>query len=228
MSIATRIAVTLAAVAFVGCQSTTVATSDCWEAGTMLDVSDAAGAGAGYADPDLWAGCTDDDLVIEGNGIPTYQFVQMTPNALTEQDYSFTIPRAPALAAAPTDIPLLGLVGVAVNGLVFFGPNEAGVPNNTAWGDPIHNGITDGCFGHTAGEYHQHALNPKCLTQDAVSESQPWTLSDPDPTTPSPIIGWAMDGFPVYGPHGCVDAACSEVAEMKSGYDPIGDPTTDA
>ncbi|MCO4773889.1 MAG: YHYH protein [Deltaproteobacteria bacterium] len=211
-----------------GCDISSTATADCWEAGTVLDVSGAAGAGANYANPDLWAGCTDDSLIIEGNGIPTYSFVQMTPNPLTEQSYSFDLPRNPEVAAQTTEMPLLGLAGVAVNGLVFFGPNEAGQPASSAWGDPIYNGITDGCFGHTAGEYHFHALSQKCLTQDAVGESEPWTLADPNPAEASPVIGWAMDGFPIYGPYGCLDSDCTEVAEMKSGFDQIADPTQDA
>lgn len=210
------------------CDTNTVDTSDCWEADTILDVGDAAGAGASYADPEVWAGCTDDALIIEGNGMPTYAFVQMTPNGLTEQDYTFEIPRHPTVAAQPTEIPLLGLAGVAVNGLVWFGPNEAAQPADSAWGDPIYNGITDGCFGHTAGEYHFHALNQKCLTQDAVSESEPWTLPDPSASESSPVIGWAMDGFPIYGSYGCLDEECTQVAEMTSGYDQIADPTQNA
>ena len=42
----------------------------------------------------------------------------------------------------------------------------------------------------------------------------------------SPIIGYAMDGFPIYGPRGCLDAACSEVVTFKSGWQQTGDPST--
>ena len=203
-------------------------TTDCWQSDAMLDVSDAAGPGAGYGMPSLAAGCSDEHFVMEGNGLPTYEFVQMTPNPLDEQDYHFELPADPVLADAPEDIPLLGVVGIAVNGLVFYGPNEAAQPADSAWGDPVYNGITDGCTGHTANEYHFHALAERCLTQDAVADPTPWTRDAPDGSAASPIIGFAWDGFPIYGKWGCLDADCSEVAEMTSGYVQVGDPTRDA
>ena len=59
---------------------------------------------------------------------------------------------------------------------------------------------------HTArgGVYHYHALLVNCLTADDV------------PGEPSPIIGYAFDGYPIYGPMGCVNADCSEVVEFRS------------
>ena len=81
-------------------------------------------------------------------------------------------------------------------------------------------------MGHVGQDYHHHALLQKCLTQSAVSQATPWTLDDPDPTEPSPILGWALDGFPVYGPYGCTDAACTDVIELESSWVTVGDPTT--
>ena len=199
--------------------------SGCWQADTMLDVSGAAGAGDGYPAPELSAECVDGELVVAGNGIPTYEFVAITPNPLVAVAQTYRISLAPEIAARPTDIPLLGVAGFAVNGLPWFGPNEAERPD--PFGDPIHNGIVDGCSGHTAPQgYHQHALVQKCLTQEAVSSSTPWTMSDPDDATASPVIGWALDGFPIYGPVGCLDTDCNEVAVMNSSWNQTGDPTT--
>ncbi len=199
-------------------------TTGCWQADTILDVSDAAGAGAGYAAPELAASCDGDELIVTGNGIPTYTFVAMTPNPLNEIAQSYRITLTPQVAAQTTDIPLLGLAGFAVNGMPWFGPNEGPIPD--PYGDPVYNGIMDGCMGHTANEYHQHALLQKCLIQAAVAVAEPWTLADPDPTEPSPILGWALDGFPIYGPYGCVDAGCKSVVEMQSSWVQTGDPTT--
>jgi hypothetical protein len=198
------------------------ATSDCWQASTILDVSNAAGAGSGYAAPELSASCDGDELVVVGNGIPTYTFIPLTPNPLNEVNQNYSITLNPQIAAAPSDIPFLGLAGFAVNGMPWFGPNEGPQPDN--FGDPIYNGITDGCFGHTANEYHHHALAQKCLVQAAVSSADPWTLADPDPTEASPIIGWALDGFPIYGPYGCTDASCATVIEFQSSWVQTGDP----
>ena len=49
----------------------------------------------------------------------------------------------------------------------------------------------DNCLGHPApnGEYHLH-VNPTCLYDDT------------DSTVHSPIIGYAFDGFPIYGAYG--------------------------
>ena len=148
-----------------------------------------------------------------GNGIPHYTFVQTTPNALTAANHAYQIPLNPEIADAPTDIPLLGFVGVAVNGAPFFGPNEGGIPQAEQFGDPIYNNdnasasadgsgtLMDGCLGHTANEYHYHALLDICLTPDSLTED-PWFLPERDTTLPSPVVGYAADGFPVYGRYG--------------------------
>ena len=36
---------------------------------------------------------------------------------------------------------------------------------------------------------------------------------------PSPVVGFALDGFPVYGPYGCLDEACTDVVKMKSSWE---------
>ena len=189
----------------------------------FLDLANAPGAGPDYPAPELEAWCEDGKLIVESNGIPHYTFVPLTPNALVAQNNHWEIPLDPQLAAAPTDIPLLGIAGFSVAGLVWFGPNEGQFPD--PYGDPVYNAIVDGCLGHTAQEYHLHALNQQCLTQEGVTAT-PWTGPAPDPTVPSPILGFALDGFPIYGPYGCMDAECAQVVEFKSGWDQTGDPTT--
>ena len=205
-----------------GCGSTS-GDSDCESAGSLLDLSFAPGAGAGYGAPQLDGWCDGDTFTVESNGIPHYTFVAMTPNALTEQDLHFEVPIRPVVAPAPTDIPLLGTVGFAVNGMPWFGPNEAERPD--PYGDPVYNGIVDGCKGHTAFSYHHHALEERCLTDEGVV-AEPWTLPEPDGSLPSPAIGYAGDGFRIYGSFGCADEACTEVVEYVSGYEQIGDPST--
>jgi hypothetical protein len=203
------------------------AATDCWQAETILDLTGAPGPGVDGLMPELSATCDGDELVVTTNSIPFYSFIQMTPNALVENNQTYRFPLNPQLADAPSDIPLLGYAGVSVAGLPWFGPNEAGQPAAQAWGDPIYNGITDPCLGHTANEYHQHALAQKCLDADNIT-AEPWTAADPDPTQPSPVIGWAADGFPIYGPYGCLDKACTEVVEFQSGWVQTAAPVQDA
>lgn len=187
-------------------------------ASSFLDVSGAPGAGPGYPAPVLEASCDEDEVIVQSNSIPPYTFVQTTPNPLVENDVTYRFPRAPAVAASTTALPLLGTIGVAVNGLPIFGPNEAAFPD--PYGDPVANAILDECLGHTAFIYHYHALVTKCLTESGLV-AEPWRNPDPSAGEPSPVIGYALDGFPIYGPYGCVDAACSSVVEHLSGWDNV-------
>lgn len=199
----------------------------CWQAETLLDVSKAPGAGQGYPAPTLSGHCTDTYFVVDTNNIPHYTFVQTTPNPLKEAATHYEIPLKPAMAAATTALPLLGTAGFAVNGMPFFGPNEGAQPIDSAWGDPIYNGLMDACLGHTADTYHYHSMLEKCLVATGLV-AEPWTNPDPAANTASPIIGWALDGFPIYGPRDCKDASCAEVAVMLSSYAKTGDPKTNA
>ncbi|MEZ4312333.1 MAG: YHYH protein [Polyangiaceae bacterium] len=200
---------------------------ECWQAKTILDLTNAKGAGAEYPAPTLSAKCEGGMLIVEGNGIPHYEFVQTTPNPLKANNHHYEIPLEPKVAAQPTAIPLLGTVGVAVNGAPFFGPNEAGQPADSAWGDPIYNGLMDPCLGHTAQEYHYHSLEVKCLNTDSLVD-QPWMNADPPDNAKSPVVAWALDGFPVYGPRECADSACSTYVVMHSSYVQVADPKTNA
>mgnify|MGYP002635683940 CR=1 FL=1 len=188
----------------------------------FLNMSKAAGAGGSYAKPTLSVSCTDDLIVVKSNTMISYKYVPMTPNALKESAQTYNIPRSPKVAATTTKIPFLGRVGVAVNGVPLFGPNEGPIPDN--FGDPILNGIMDECGGHTAAQYHYHQFIYKCLRQVAISESEPWKLKDVPTDKAWGIVGYAMDGFPIYGRWGCVDKECTKVIEFKSGFEAIGDP----
>ncbi len=195
-------------------------------ASNFLDVSGAPGPGGTYASlhPSLSASCGASTVTVLSNGIPTYQYLALTPNGLQAKSYTFTFPRNPAVAGSATNIPLLGNIGVAVNGIPIYGVNEGAQPASDAYGDPIAANILDECGSHSAqqGTFHNHKLLVKCLVQSAVSESQPWNDPDPSSSVPSPIIGYAFDGFPIYGPYECVDVGCSSVQKMLSGWDNTG------
>ena len=181
----------------------------------FLDVGSFPGAGDDYPKPRIEVECADDTLIVRSNGIPHYEFVQITPNPLLETNREYRLPLSPQLAEKPTPIPLLGTVGVAINGIPFFGPNEGGVPF-PGFGDPIYNSIMDACMGHTAREYHYHALVQACLAADIK------------PGEPSPILAYAADGFAVYGPYSCVDEECSKVVKVKSSWKKLRDPEIDS
>ena len=96
--------------------------------------------------------------------------------------------------------------------------------------------ILDGGFGHPApdGGYHYHA-NPRALRYQ-LGDNLTYSVSI-HPTTGvrtetytentiglhhSPIVGWAYDGYPIYGPYGYSVAmnATSPIRRMVSGHVP--------
>jgi hypothetical protein len=163
--------------------------------------------------PEVSVECTETEIVVTSNGMPSYTFEPLTPNALAEQAWVWRIPLKPILAASTTSIvDVLGTLGFTTTGLPIYGPTEGPQPEAEAFGDPIYNGILDACGGHTGfnADYHNHALYADVYCN----------------LTSSFIIGYALDGFPIYNSVGCLDVDCTETAQFISGYDMTGDPTS--
>ena len=141
----------------------------------------------------------------------SYPFVKMTPNALKAQEWVWRIPLAPKVASKSTSIKnVLGTLGFTVSGIPIYGPTEGPQPSSQAFGDPVYNKILDSCGGHTgpSSEYHQHAimLTTACNLAQQV------------------VVGYALDGFPIYSNNGCLDKACTQTVKLTSGYTQTGDP----
>ncbi len=102
------------------------------------------------------------------------------PNVIAEATVTFKIPLNPVMASTHTATPM-GPMGVAVNGVPIFNQYAAG-------GSPLTGEINsfDQYYGHPQqqGMYHYHA-EPNYLT----------ALKGKDA-----LIGFLLDGFPVYGP----------------------------
>ena len=177
------------------------------------DLTAVIGAGEEYAMPEVSVECTDTELIVTSNGMPSYTFEPLTPNALAEQAWVWRVPLKPTVAASTTSIvDVLGTLGFTTTGLAIYGPTEGPQPTDEAYGDPIYNGILDTCGGHTgvSSDYHNHALYTDVYCN----------------LTSSVIIGYAIDGFPIYNSVGCLDVDCTETAQFVSGYDMTGDPTS--
>jgi len=183
---------------------------------TMLDVSTAPGPDENGLMPSLTVTCEGDEMVVNSNDIPHFTFTPLTPNALTESNYEWRIPMTPQRADEPTTIPLLGTVGFTVTGLSINGANEGPMPD--PYGDPVLNGLMDNCQGHTGMDYHVHSMNQQCFVESGLV-AEPWTNDPIDTSLPSPILGWALDGYPIFGSYGCVDIECSRVIEFLSSWD---------
>jgi hypothetical protein len=140
-------------------------------------------------------------MIIHTHGIPNHPTAKFpadrdsgngNPNYIQEQEETFYLPLDPKVNARHITTTTnnsnhalpMGPIGVAVNGVVFFNPFDMG--NRDA------SDLMDRCCGHPNqdNQYHYHKY-PICL-------NSPWA---DDGTAHSPLIGWAFDGFPIYGPY---------------------------
>ena len=168
-------------------------------------------AGANYAAPKVTVTCTDTEVTVTSNNMISYEFVAKTPNALAPQNFTWKIPLKPTKSAAPTNIEnRLGTLGFTVTGIAIYGPTEGPMPAAEAYGDPVGNGLMDYCGGHTgpSSDYHYHTI----IYTDAVCNFET-----------SQLVGFAIDGFPIYNSVICLDANCSQTTLAKSGYTKTGD-----
>lgn len=202
-----RLAISILVVAAVVTLGSVVGTaqpapSECEQATHFVDVSRGS-AGPRYPKPELQVSCDERQVTVQSNGIPNFEFVAITPNPLQAQRYTWHLPRVPKPSANPQQVPLLGPIAVAVNGLPVFGPNEA-PEHGTA--DPFLDKLLDSCGGHTAqgGVYHFHVL-PVCLFDKVDGRT-------------SLVVGYAFDGYPILAPSECADAACASVRKVRSGW----------
>lgn len=104
----------------------------------------------------------------------------LNPNRIATANYTFKIPKDPKVASTHSATPG-GAIGVSLNGVPFF--NQYAAMNAALTGEI--NGF-DQYGGHPQqqGSYHYH-VEPKYLTTTKGSSS---------------LLGFLLDGFPVYGP----------------------------
>lgn len=171
-----------------------------------------------------------DSCTLISNGIPNHPFNDASArfaDPVVAGNHTFTVPRAPAFAATPTPLSQRIVNGVMLNGVVLdilsagcYRPDDPqadqdgnvaiGCADNSPWLlDPLG---TEGGFGtdahnaHTqpGGVYHYHG-NPMAMFDD-----------NPGPEG-SPVIGFAADGFPIYGSY-FYDLNSGAVRKALSGY----------
>jgi YHYH protein len=140
--------------------------------------------------PNVRVEVTDDFYIVHSNGIPDHTTGQFpnphNPNSIKPQNYTFKIPRHPQKADRITKLPM-GPIGVAINGIPFYNPYTA------ERRDAFKTEVFDDCCGHPdpMGRYHYH-IYPRCIH----------TSFHDEPGKHSPLIGFAFDGYGVYGPNG--------------------------
>lgn len=156
---------------------------------------------------------------IRANGLPDHPTGQFpgrgNPNRIRPQNYVFRVPVKPTAATQPAKLGLQA-IGVAVNGVVFDpGANEWwNDDRSTGWQYEALGGGPDlgldASHAHVqpTGAYHYHGIPVALLNR--LSGGKPAVL----------MLGWAADGFPIYGPWGASDPkdAKSEVRVLASSY----------
>jgi hypothetical protein len=137
-----------------------------------------------FTNPQVRVQVTVETLNVSTTGYPDHKWERVNPNRPTKQNFNFQIPRYPQIASRTTPVPSRGPIAVAINGVVFFGPEDR--EGKIA----LENHGLDSCRGHPApsGVYHYHCT-PGCVHQDPPSQH-------------SPVIGYAFDGFKIYGLQG--------------------------
>lgn len=133
-------------------------------------------------------------VTLVGNGLPRHP-TGVFP--VSQTDDAYQIDRNPNRIAAYTLNKALngkpsrgapqcvgGAVGVAKSGVAIFNALDAGGR------DAVAHEVQDDCSGHPqlAGVYHYHGL-PACVSTGSKKKR-------------SGLVGWALDGFPIFGPRG--------------------------
>lgn len=156
---------------------------------------------------------------IESNGLPDHATGAFpnrgNPNRIQSQRYRFRVTLRPQRAARITPVQRQ-LFGVAVNGIV-FDPGTAefwrGDPRSgwryEAMSGRINLGLDDNhAHVQPSGAYHYHGI-PTALLKERGGTTRGMVL-----------LGYAADGFPIYGPEGYTDPddAQSPLRRLRSSY----------
>lgn len=189
---------------------------------------------------------SNDWVYISATGVPAYPtgpFLDGNPSITTNQNAIFRFNRNPQKNNGTPTATRAGNIGIFINGVALFDYRDGVSWSNASQqlaGGPM-GGMGDGVWnrdavvaekegfdcakGHPAmGNYHHHQ-NPSAFNLDKVIVSNVCDLYAADglyvidETKHSPLIGYAYDGYPIYGAYGYKNADGSGgVVRIKSGY----------
>jgi hypothetical protein len=186
-------------------------------------------------------------VYVSTNGIPAYPtgpFQDGNPSQATDQNAIYKISLNPQPNTGTPTNTNGGNIGIFINGVSLFDYRDGVSWNNNTQaegGGPIMGPPGQGVWnrdaivaervgfdcakGHPAmGNYHHHQ-NPSAFDMDLVPISDVCDIyaSDGlyviDANAHSPLIGYAYDGFPIYGAYGFLNTdGTGGITRMKSGY----------
>ena len=167
-------------------------------------------------------------IKVTANGIPGHKVGRFpnrsNPHEIEQQAYGFSIPANQKPAKKPVALhndtgrgPPNTPFGIAVNGVLFdpgtaefFMGNRQADWNYEALSGAVPLGVDENnAHVQPNGAYHYHGLPVGLLRQLKLTENKH-----------SPLIGYSMDGFPIYALYGYADAKDSKSAikELRSSY----------
>lgn len=172
---------------------------------------------------------TDDYVYVQASTVPSHSVGPFQNNSYPDdRDATYRIDRNPLEQIGAKTATGLGAIGVMVNGVPFFNPLDGFSYNDE--GNWNQNAIFfraagfDDANGHPApigtggpngpirpGRYHYHQT-----PIDLLNQIDPANTGDHH----SPIIGFAFDGFPIYGPYGFANTdGTGGITQMTTGYE---------
>ncbi len=174
------------------------------------------------------------NITISTNGLPNHDFHSGPGCCANAQTASYTIPLEPTndtdcnpvvSTEGCTMAPERGAVAFAVNGVAIYGPEDgpggdAVAGQEGAYEEDRQEVWLGLCHGHSGpgGEYHYHA-DGNCMHWHTEID-QTWSDYSMDSSRSlsvhSPIVGFAFDGYPIYGFVGWDENQSS--TEMTSSY----------
>ncbi|OAV43512.1 YHYH protein [Lewinella sp. 4G2] len=181
---------------------------------------------------------------------PTGPFQDRNPSQAEDQAAIYRIPLNPVINTGALIVTTGGNIGIFINGVSLFdyrdgvawntttndlcgGPGRTACPGGPraeqAWNRdaiPAEREGFDCAKGHPArGNYHHHQ-NPSAFKLDLEVTSTVCNLYDAeglyaiDSTEHAPLIGFAYDGFPIYGAYGFKNAdGTGGITRIKSSYE---------
>jgi hypothetical protein len=181
---------------------------------------------------------------------PTGPFLDGNPSQASNQNAIYEIPLNPIQNSGNPTSTTMGAIGVFINGVALFdyrdgvawnpntnalcgGPGNPQCPGgpgaNMNWNRDAILAEMDGfdCSkGHPAmGNYHHHQ-NPSAFDMDLNVVSSICNLYDADglyaidSSKHSPLIGFAFDGFPIYGAYGYLNSdGTGGITRIRSSYE---------
>lgn len=152
-------------------------------------------ADAGF-DGSVTVSCTDTHAILTSDTYPDHEritgIIGTNEQVPVPADYAAPILLAPKLGNAP--LTRDAALGVAVDGMPIYDYTGGGEMSLTdlvhqqALHDTVQTGQLDACSGHAKrGDDYHHHTKPVCMIEQMANAGA------------AAVIGWAFDGFPIYG-----------------------------